>query len=201
MTFAINVRQYPGELINMVRTTIIVTAVLGIALGVAILVWPKATLIVAATLFGLSLIATGLLRIYQAAVASFLSTGWRILLGVFGIAILVLGIVALFHPAESLYLLAIFIGVGWLMQGIGELFAIGSGAKHSPTWLLVVSGIISIVAGVVMIAMPGLALATFLWVGAILLIAVSIASLFTLPKKVDVAGLDGSGTAGSPLQS
>ncbi|MFW0788285.1 HdeD family acid-resistance protein [Gordonia sp. CPCC 205333] len=192
MTFAINVRQYPAELVNMVRTTIIVTSVLGIALGVAILVWPKATLIVAATLFGLSLIATGLLRIYQAAVASFLSIGWRILLGVFGFAILVLGVVALFHPAESLYLLAIFIGVGWLMQGIGELFAIGSGAKHAPIWLLVLSGIISIIAGVVMIAMPGLALATFLWVGAILLIAVSIASLFTLPKKVDENGIAAS---------
>ncbi|NMO02503.1 DUF308 domain-containing protein [Gordonia sp. TBRC 11910] len=185
MTFAINVRQYPAELINMVRTTIIVTSILGIALGVAILVWPKATLHVAALLFGLSLIFTGLMRIYQAAVASFLSAGWRILLGVLGVAILAVGIVALFHPAESLYLLAVFIGVGWLMQGVGELFAIGSGAKHAPTALLVLSGIISIIAGVVMIAMPGLALVTFLWVGAIMLIAVSIASLFTLPKKVD----------------
>lgn len=185
MTFALNVRHYPAEMINMVRSTIIATSILGIALGIAILVWPKATLYVAAVLFGLSLIAMGLMRIYQAAVASFLSAGWRVLLGVFGVVILALGVVALFNPAESLYLLAVFIGVGWLMQGIGELFAIGSGTKHAPTALLVLSGIISIIAGVTMIAMPGLALATFLWVGAILLIAVSVASLFTLPKKVD----------------
>lgn len=185
MTFAINARQYPAELINMVRTTIIVTSILGIALGVAVLVWPKATLTVIALLFGLSLIVVGLARIYQAAVASFLSVGWRILLGILGVAILLVGIVAVFHPNESFYLLAIFIGVSWLMQGISELFAIGSGAKHAPTALLVLSGVISIIAGVVMIAMPVVALITFLWVGAILLIVVSIANLFTLPKKVD----------------
>ncbi len=187
MTFTSNIRQYPAELVGAIRSTIIATSALGIVLGIAILAWPNATMLVAAVLFGLSLIFGGLLRIYQAVAGKLLSTGWRILLGVLGVAILVLGVSALFNPSQSLYLLAVFIGVGWVMQGVAELFSIGSGTQHVSTWLLVISGLISVIAGMIMIAMPGLALATFIWVGAILLIAVSVANLFTLPKKIDAA--------------
>lgn len=196
MTFAMNHRQYPAEVVNIVRSTIVVTSILGIALGIAALAWPRATLFVIAVLFGISLIATGVIRIYHAAIATFLSTGWRVLGGLFGVVMVVLGIMALFNPADSLWMLAIFIGVGWIMQGVMELLSAGSGARHVPTWLLVLSGIISLVAGVVMIAMPGLAIATFVWVGAILLIAVSVANLFTLPKKVDESPAPTASAAG-----
>ncbi|GAC70622.1 HdeD family acid-resistance protein [Gordonia soli] len=184
MTLADYAKQIPDELTGAVRTTVIVTAIVGIVLGIIALVWPGATLLVIAILFGIALIATGVFRLYQAFAASLLPAGWRVFLGVLGALILIAGVIALFNPAESLWLLAVFIGIGWIFQGIGDVIAAASGSAHAPRWLLIVSGIISILAGIVMLFLPGLAISTFLWVAAILLIAISIASLFTLPKKV-----------------
>ena len=185
MTIADYAKQLPNEVVGAVRATIIFTAVTGIVLGIVALVWPNATLFVIAVLFGISLIVAGLLRIYQAFASTFLSGGWRFVIGLIGALILYAGIVALFNPEASLLFLAIFIGLGWIFQGVGDLFSATTGSRHAPTWLLVLSGIVSIIAGIVMMLIPGLALATFIWVAAIMLIVISIVSLFTLPKKVD----------------
>ncbi|MDR2280598.1 MAG: DUF308 domain-containing protein, partial [Gordonia sp. (in: high G+C Gram-positive bacteria)] len=55
-----------------------------------------------------------------------------------------------------------------------------------PRWLVVLSAVISIGAGIAMIVLPAIwTLSTILWVLAVMLIAVSIATLLTLPKKRD----------------
>lgn len=185
MTTTEYAKQIPDELTGGVRSTVIVTAIIGIVLGIIALAWPGATLLVIAVLFGISLIAGGLFRIYQAIAATLLPTGWRALLAVLGVLILAAGVIALVNPAESLLFLAIFIGVGWIFQGVGDLMGLVSGSLHTPKWLLALSGTVSILAGIVMLFLPGLAIATFLWIAAIMLIVVSVMSLFTLPKKVE----------------
>ncbi|MGV9709324.1 HdeD family acid-resistance protein [Gordonia sp. NPDC003424] len=185
MTFGDYARQMPNEVIGAVRSMMIATAVTGIVLGVVALVWPEATMLVIAILFGISLIIAGLFRIYEAFAANLLPGGWRVLIGLAGVIVLVAGIIALFNPSKSLVLLAVFIGIAWIFQGIGDLARAFSGSAHAPRWLLILSGIIAIVAGIVMIAFSSLALATLIWVAAIMLIIVSIVTLFTLPKKVD----------------
>jgi uncharacterized membrane protein HdeD (DUF308 family) len=185
MTIADYARQIPDELVAAVRSMMIVTSIVGIVLGIIALVWPAATLFVIGILFGISLIVAGLFRLYTAFASSLLSGGWRFVLGLIGALILIAGIIALFNPEESLLFLAIFIGVGWIFQGVADLSHAVAGSLHTPRWLLVLSGVVAIVAGIVMLFIPGLALATFLWVAAIMLIVVSVVTLFTLPKKVD----------------
>lgn len=186
MTIADYAKQIPNELIGAVRSTMIATSIAGIVLGIIALAWPRATLLVVAVLFGIALIVAGLFRIYEAFASTLLSGGWRFVLGLIGVVILAAGIIALFNPEQSLVFLAIFIGVGWIFQGCADLSHATAGSLHAPRWLLVLSGIVSIIAGIVMMLIPGLALATFLWVAAIMLIVVSIVTLFTLPKKIDV---------------
>ncbi|MEP9392029.1 DUF308 domain-containing protein [Gordonia sp. VNQ95] len=185
MTFGVYTRQIPDELIGAVRSAIIATSILGIVLGVIAVVWPSATTIVLAVLFGISLIITGIFRIYQAFAATFIAPGWRILLGILGFAILALGIIALFHPGNAVWLLALFIGVGWIFQGVGDLYAAVTKSGHAPTWFLVLSGIIGVLAGIAMISLGGVGVDLLVLIGGIFLIVISIASLFTLPKKVD----------------
>ncbi|MFW0794207.1 DUF308 domain-containing protein [Gordonia sp. CPCC 205515] len=185
MTFAGYGRQIPNELIGAVRSMMIATAVVGIVMGIIALVWPKATLVVIGVLFGISLILTGAFRLYEAFAANLMPTGWRVLIGILGALILVFGIVALFNPEESLVFLAIFIGIAWIFQGVGDLVRAFSGSAHTSRALLIFTGAIAILAGIVMLVIPGLALATFIWVAAIMLIIVSIVTLFSLPKKVD----------------
>ena len=118
--------------------------------------------------------------------AKLLPTGLRVFLGVMGAIILIAGIICLFHPGESLLLLAIVIGVGWIFQGVQEVAAGLAGAHYAPKWFLIGSGAFSIIAGIVVLCLPSVAIATFLIVGAILLVIVSVITLFTLPRAVPV---------------
>ena len=189
MTIADYARQIPNELVAAVRTTMIATSVVGIVLGIIALVWPRATLLIIGVLFGISLIMAGLFRLYEAFASTLLSGGWRFALGLIGVLILAAGIIAVFNPEESLVFLAIFIGIGWIFQGIADLARASAGSQHVPRWLLVLSGVVSIVAGIVMMLIPGLALATFLIIAAIMLIVISVVTLLTLPKKVEEPGI------------
>ncbi|MFT4200831.1 HdeD family acid-resistance protein [Gordonia sp. (in: high G+C Gram-positive bacteria)] len=191
MTIADIERQIPEKAVGAVRGTILFTALLGIVIGVAALVWPGKTLNVLAILLGISLIATGLFRLYQAFSATLLSGGLRFAYGLIGLMILWAGIVVLWHPsndgwaeADRIWFLAVFIGVGWIFQGLAELFAATTNSGHSSRVLLVLSGLVAIAAGVIMLVWPAPSLLTFVWIAGILLIIVSVASLFTLPKKV-----------------
>ncbi|GAC53703.1 HdeD family acid-resistance protein [Gordonia amicalis] len=189
MTFATAyTKHFPDELIGAVRAALIVTSIVGIVLGVVVIVWPGPTIVVVAILFAISLIIAGIFRIYQAFAASFLSTGVRVLLGVVGVIVLLAGIIALFSPGDAIWLLAVFIGIGWIFQGVADLYAAVTKSGHSPTWFLILSGIVAVIAGIVMIILPVFSLQVLAWVGGIMLVALSIATLLTLPKKVEAAG-------------
>ncbi|GAB22809.1 hypothetical protein GOPIP_031_04310 [Gordonia polyisoprenivorans NBRC 16320 = JCM 10675] len=64
MTFGVNTRQFPNEIIGAVRTALIVTSIVGIVLGLVAVFWPRATTLVLAVLFGISLIIAGIFRLY-----------------------------------------------------------------------------------------------------------------------------------------
>ncbi|MGC4933545.1 HdeD family acid-resistance protein [Gordonia sp. DT30] len=187
MTFGVNTKQFPSEIVGAVRTALIVTSIVGIVLGLVAVFWPGATTLVLAVLFGISLIIAGIFRIYQAFAASFLSGGARAMLGIVGVLTLVVGLIALFSPDDAVWLLALFIGIGWIFQGVHDLFGAASGSQHSPTWFLVLSGIVSVLAGIVMIILGQFAVTVVVFVGGIMLIVLSIATLCTLPKKVEGA--------------
>ncbi|HEY9315089.1 HdeD family acid-resistance protein [Williamsia sp.] len=182
MTNNVVSQPFPDQLRNAVRAGLITTAVIGIVIGVVALIWPEPTLVVVALLFGITLIFTGIYRLTMAFSAKLLPTGLRAFLGVMGAIILFAGILCLFNPAESLVLLAIVIGLSWIIQGIQEIVAGISGAHYAPKWFLIVAGVISLIAGIVVLFLPGVAIKTFLVVGAILLIVVSLITLMTLPR-------------------
>lgn len=186
MTFATAyTKHFPDELIGAVRTALIITSIVGIVLGIVAILWPGPTIVVVAILFAISLIIAGIFRIYQAFAASFLSTGTRVLLGIVGAIVLIAGVIAVFSPGDALWLLAVFIGIGWIFQGVADLYGAVTKSGHSPTWFLILSGVISVIAGIVMIILPVFSLEVLTWVGGIMLVALSIATLLTLPKKVE----------------
>lgn len=183
MTNIVVTQSFPDQLRNAVRAGLIASAVIGIIIGIVALIWPEPTLVVVAVLFGITLIFTGIYRLTMAFSAKLLPTGLRVFLGLMGAIILIAGIVCLFNPAESLVLLAIVIGISWIFQGIQEIAAGLGGALYAPKWFLIGSGVISLIAGIVVLFLPGAAITTFLIVGAILLIVVSVVTLLTLPRE------------------
>lgn len=184
MTLGAYKQHFPDEFAPAIRTAVIFISLVGIVLGIIVLVWPRATLLVVAVLFGLALIAAGLLRLFTAVVATMLPGRWRLLLGVLSVAIIAAGVLVLANPTAATWLLAVFIGAGWLVQGIAELIGVVTGSGDVPRGLAVASGVISVIAGLVLLILPVTALQTLVWVAGILLIVVSVANLFTLPAAL-----------------
>lgn len=165
------------------RGFVIATAISAIALGVAALVWPGATLITVALLFGAYLVVSGIFRLVIAFTSDSLSTGVRWLVGIMGVFIIIAGIIALNNLAQSLLVLAFVIGFGWIFDGVAAIAAGVTGRTALPRWLAIVSGVISIIGGIVVFTIPGVAIVTFVLFGGWILIAIGIATLFSLPSK------------------
>ena len=101
--------------------TVLAWGVLTLILGVVILVWPGISIGVAAVLFGAYLIVAGLAQV-MFAFALDVPGGERVLLFISGALSLVLGVLAFRHLGEgyAILLLAIWIGVSFIFQGVAE---------------------------------------------------------------------------------
>ena len=97
-----------------------------LALGVVVLVWPGKSVLVAGALFGVYLLAAGIAQ----AIAAFtvhVSGGSRVLLFLSGALSVALGVFAFhdFNRGAAVWVLATWIGVGFLFQGVAQtVFAI-----------------------------------------------------------------------------
>jgi len=172
----------PGFSLQLHRGETLGIAVAGILLGVMALIWQDATLVILGVIFGVYLIVSGVIRIVSAMISRHIGVGHRWLVGLLGVIILAAGILCIADPLQSILLLAFVIGIGWIAAGIIDL--IGAGVRAIfPRWVGVISGLFSILAGLTMLAVPLLTLRTFVIFGAVLLIAISLMSLLTLPRR------------------
>jgi uncharacterized membrane protein HdeD (DUF308 family) len=129
--------------------------VLTVILGVAILVWPGISIEVAAVLFGAYLIVSGLAQM-MFAFALDVPGGERVLLFISGALSLVLGVLAFRHLGEgyAILLLAIWIGVSFIFQGVAETtLAITYKELPGRGWHIFL-GTLSVIAGMVVMAWP-----------------------------------------------
>lgn len=134
---------------------ILVWGVLTLLLGVVVLVWPGKTILVAAALFGVYLVVSGIAQVFAGVVLD-VSGGSRVLLFVSGALSTVLGIFAFreFSHGAAIWLLGIWIGVGFIFQGVTEA-AVAISFKELPErgWHIFL-GILTSLAGVVVLAWP-----------------------------------------------
>ena len=129
--------------------------VLNLILGIAVLVWPGMSILVAAVFFGMYLVMSGIAQVV-AAFALDVSGGSRVLLFMSGALSLVLGVLAFRHFGQgyAVLLLAIWIGVGFVFQGVAEsTIAIGNRLLPARGWHIFL-GILTVVGGMVVLAWP-----------------------------------------------
>jgi uncharacterized membrane protein HdeD (DUF308 family) len=178
----VSVDTKPGFSLQLHRGETLAIAIVGIVLGVMALLWQDVTLVIVGVIFGAYLIVSGIVRIAAAVVSRHVGAGHRWLVGLLGVIILAAGLVCIVDPLRSIVLLAFVIGIGWIASGIVDLIGAAAGTLY-PRWVGVVSGVFSVVAGLIALTLPVLALQAFVIVGAILLIGVSIMSLLTMPRR------------------
>ncbi len=132
-----------------------------VGLGIALLVWPNASLTVIAILIGAALIVSGFVRLYEGFAARGESGGMRTAYVIIGLLAVIAGLYCVRHHALSLFLVAFVTGVYFIMHGIADI-GVALTARVPGRVLRGVLGVFSLAAGILMIAWPGITLVLLL---------------------------------------
>jgi uncharacterized membrane protein HdeD (DUF308 family) len=172
--------------INALRAAFGVLGVVALVLGVVLLFWPTKTVAAVAIFLGIYFVIAGAIRLAVGIFSRGIPGADRTLDIFVGILLLVGGIFALRNVATSsvalLILIVTIIGIGWIIEGILSLVQ----ARTAPSagWAIVY-GIISIIAGIYVLAAPGVSalfLLTFSSIVLIILGVVGIVRAFTFGR-------------------
>jgi uncharacterized membrane protein HdeD (DUF308 family) len=152
---------------------VLITGALGVAFGLAVLIWPEASLRIMAALAGVWLLVSGLARIIGALVPSGGSVVWRVLSGVVGIVVLVAGLICLRDVVTRLAVLSLLFAITWILGGVITV-AYGLRRVGSARLGLIVVGALSLLAGLVFAVMPKLSLGSLVVLTGVSSLAVGI---------------------------
>src|SRR6478672_902458 len=143
-----------GMLPHLWKSTL-VSGLLAVVLGVLMLVWPGKTLLAAGILFGAYLLISGIAQVFFAFTLH-VSAGGRILLFISGAASLILALLAFRHFGEgyAILLLAIWVAVGFIFRRVATTVAAVSDPHLPGRGWAIFFGIITILAGIVVLAYP-----------------------------------------------
>lgn len=142
-----------GVLAGAAWQALLVAGLASLVLGVLVLVWPGASLFVAGVLFGLYLLFSGVMQLV-AAFGTHASTALRVMAFISGTLSILLGLFCFKGATQSILLLALWIGIGWLFRGITQTVAAASDPGMPARGWQVFLGIVNALAGVVLIVSP-----------------------------------------------
>jgi uncharacterized membrane protein HdeD (DUF308 family) len=150
---------------------------ISIVAGVLALAWPGPTLVVLAVLFGIELIVGGIYRLVGAVTFGEAGAGARTLWAILGILSLVLGFYAIRHIEITVLALGLLLGIFWLVDGVSLII---SGVEYrgmpSRGWTIF-SGILSVIAGLILLVWPVISVLTLAILAGIWLIVIGVMQL------------------------
>jgi uncharacterized membrane protein HdeD (DUF308 family) len=129
-------------------------AVITFGLGLAVVVWPHATLSVIAILLGIQLLAFGLIGLIAGFTSSEQSGGVRAAEVVLGLLGILVGLYFIRHLSVTVALVAILVGLYWVLHGIVDLMVAAVAGPVPGRWVRAVAGVISLAAGLIVLFKP-----------------------------------------------
>ena len=167
-------RPVPSLLPHLWKSEL-VSGILSLIVGVLVLWRPGKSILVAAVLFGVYLLITGIAQVIFA-FALHVSAGSRILLFISGAASLILAVLAFRHFGQgyAVLLLAIWIGIGFIFRGVATtVSAISDPALPGRGWSIFF-GVITLLAGIVVLASPFASIVTLAIVAGIWFVVIGV---------------------------
>ena len=158
--------------VKVIQTGLIVGAILSALVGIIVLSWPMATLVVVAVMFGLYFLVRGIVRVIVGIFGPGLTAGGRALSIILGVLLVGVGIFALMNTAGTLAVLGILIGNSWIIDGIATIVESSNKASRG---FAIAAGIIGVAAGVVVLAVPIDGVATLTTIAGLFLIVLAVA--------------------------
>lgn len=138
--------------------TLALRGVAAVLFAVCAFLWPGLTLGVLVILWGVFALVDGIMAL----VAGMQAHWWSIV--VFGLLGTVAGVYTLFRPAITALALLFVIAIWAIARGVLEIAAaIALRKELSNEWLMILSGLVSIVFGVMVAAFPGAGALSIVW--------------------------------------
>lgn len=135
-----------------------------VALGVILMVFTEQSVVFFAVIAGIYLIFSGIFLIVASFSGETGGTGVRVLSAIAGIFSVLLGIAAFRSVSHAVDILALLIGIGWVVRGIAEIIeGISNPDMPARAWVVFI-GALSLVAGIVVLAWPAITLNALVWV-------------------------------------
>lgn len=145
--------------------TLTLRGVFAILFGIACVFWPKLTLVTFIYLFGIYILAAGMVSVFQGVVSIGKQKAWilTLLLGILEIGV---GIYLLRHPLVSFTFLILIVAFSLIVLGVFEIVAAlaDDTASAMGKTLLSITGGLAILAGILLLFQPASGGAAFVWI-------------------------------------
>lgn len=147
-----NSAEATKKTVKTVQTGLIIGAVITAIVGILMLAFPDKSAVLAGIIFGIFVLIRGIVRVIIGIGGPGLTGLGRTLSIVTGVILLAAGLVILLNISVGVEVLAIIIGVSWIIDGIATLIESSRAAARA---FSIVTGIISLLAGVAMFFLGG----------------------------------------------
>src|ERR1043166_7737302 len=142
---------------------LLLRGIAAIVFGILAFVWPGLTLVTLVLLYGAFALVDGVISLIAAFTGSAkpVPTWWLVVVGLLGIAA---GIATFVMPGITAIVLILFIGAWALVHGIFEIIgAIQLRKEIDNEWMLILSGVVSVLFGLIVLIAPGAGALGLVW--------------------------------------
>jgi uncharacterized membrane protein HdeD (DUF308 family) len=145
----------------------LIRGIAAIIFGILAFAWPGVTLVLLVLFFGAFALVDGIASLI-AAITGRGATAPRWWLAIVGLAGIAAGLLTFFWPGLTALVLLYFIA-GWaIAMGVFQIIgAIQLRKEIDNEWLLILSGVVSVLFGILLLAVPGTGLLALIWLIAI----------------------------------
>lgn len=187
-SFSLNGRDMTKSAINGVRVALGISGAVALIIGIIIVFWPRTAAAGLTILLAISLLVSGIAYLAVGFFAKGISGGARALDLIFGALLVIAAIIAFVNVSGTAAFLAIFlgilVGIAWIVEGAVALAQVGDSSSRG--WGIFF-GILSIVAGIVLLFSPFWGITVLFLLAGISLIVlgvVQIARAFTFGRGI-----------------
>lgn len=143
---------------------LLVRGLAAIVFGVLTWMQPAASAVALLVIFGAYVLVDGALGVYGAIKNRHQSSQWWVML-IWGLAGVIVGVLTVINPAITGLVLTIYIGVWAVVTGVMQIIAAMRLRKEiEGEWLLVLSGLLSVVFGGFVLSQPMAGMMAMVWV-------------------------------------
>jgi uncharacterized membrane protein HdeD (DUF308 family) len=186
------VQPAPGSVLASSWLVTLVLGVLTLILGIIVSLHPSGSLNVVAILLGVLMILSGIFHLVRVFDRDERHRVWS---GIAGLLFVVIGLILIRHLHLTLALIGLIIGITWVVQGMTVLLSgLGGGVQEGRAWWIAF-GLISVIAGIVVVVTPVTSLnvlAVLLGIWFIVMGIFEIVAAFLLRRALHVAGTAGA---------